>query len=145
MNQSNAGPDPNDLGYGAWFAFWGQLIVLALFAVLGGWFASDSRAPGDAACGLTLSLAAIALAFLRLKSRFDGAGGNWASFLLVDNMTSLVAAIVVFAALALAGLATAGSVDHGGLHDAGVALAAVSALAVFLSIKHVFDTQERSR
>jgi hypothetical protein len=134
-----------ELGYGGWIAFWGQLIVLALLAVLGAFYASADEAPGDYACGLTLTLTAIALAFLRLKSRFDGAPAGWGSFCLVDDMANLVAVIVVFTIVALAGLFVAAGFDHGGLHDAGVALFATSGIAVFLSIKRVFDNFDRTR
>ena len=142
MNQSSARAESNELC--AWIAFWAQLVVLAALAVLGAFFASDDSAPGDYACGLLLSLAAIALAFLRVKNRFDAAA-DWVSFLLVDDMANLLAVIVVFTILGLAGLFTAAGFDHGGLHDAGVALFAASGLGVFLSMKHVFDKADRTR
>ena len=143
MNQSSAGPDLSELC--AWIAFWAQLVVLAALAVIGASFASEDSAPGDYTCGLLLSLAALALAFLRVKNRFDGGAADWGSFLLVDDMANLLAVIVVFTVLGLAGLFTAAGFDHGGLHDAGVALFAASGLAVFLSLKHVFDTADRTR
>ena len=70
---------------------------------------------------------------------------DWASFLLVDDMANLLAVIVIFTVLGLAGLFIAAGFDHGGLHDAGVALFVVSGLAVFLSMKHVFDKADRTR
>ncbi len=152
MDQSSAGPEstelgPTELGYGAWIAFWAQLAVLGGLAVLGAAFASANRDPGDYACGLVLSLAAIALAWMRLKNRLDARGdeqaGDWRSFLLVDDMANLVAAIVIFTVLALAGLFVAAGVDHGGLHDSGIALFLASGVAVFLSLKHFFDNLDR--
>ncbi|HEV8679280.1 MAG TPA: hypothetical protein VGQ90_07880 [Stellaceae bacterium] len=148
MNQSSTAPEitrpgPGELGICAWIGFWAELVVLGLFAVIGAFFASEGRAPGDYACGLLLSVAAIALAFLRLKSRFDGNAPGWSRFLLVDDVANLVVAIVVFTVLALAGLFVAARFDHGGLHDGGVALFVVSALAVFLSLKNVFDNLDR--
>ena len=150
MNQSTGRPrttesDANDLGFTGWIVFWCQLVVLALLVVLGAFYASADEAPGDYACGLVLGLAAIALAFLRLKNRFDGAPMGWGSFCLVDDMANLVAVIVAFVIVALVGLFVAAGFDQGGLHDAGVALFAVSALAVMLSMKHVFDNLDRSR
>ena len=53
--------------------------------------------------------------------------------------------IVIFTILGLAGLFIAAGFDHGGLHAAGVALFAASGLAVFLSMKHVFDALDRAR
>ena len=145
MDESHASDGPGEPGYGAWIGFWAQLVVLGVLAVLGAFFASENRAPGDYACGLVLGVAAIALAFLRVKSRFDGGAADWASFLLVDDMANLVAIIVVFAILGLAGLFVAAGVEHGGLHDSGVALFIASGLAVFLSLKHVFDNLDRRR
>ena len=135
----------DELGFCAWFVFWGRLVVLGVAAVLGAFFASADAAPGDETCGLLLAVASIVLAFLLLKWRFDGGAAGLGGFLLVDTLPGLVAATVFLTALALGGLAVAADFEYGGLHDAGVALAAVSALAVFLSIKHVFDVRERRR
>ncbi|HVC55433.1 MAG TPA: hypothetical protein VND95_05730 [Stellaceae bacterium] len=143
MDESSEGREPGELGYGLWIGFWGQLAVLALLVVLGASFASAGRAPGDDVCGLTLSLAALALAFLSVKRRFDGVPADCASVLLVDDMPNLIAVIVIFAVLGLAGLIVAADFGRGGLHDGGVALFVVSALAVFLSMKSVFDTRDR--
>jgi hypothetical protein len=143
MNQSSATTEPNELGVCAWIAFWAQLVVLGVAAVLGAFFASECRAPGDYACGVLLSLAALALAFMRIKSRFDGGPADWGSFLLVGDMPNLAAVIAIFTVLALAGLFVAARFDHGGLHDAGIALFVASGLAVFLSLKHVFDNLDR--
>jgi hypothetical protein len=137
MDEPNA---ENELGLCAWIGFWVQLVVLGACAVLGAVFASADSDPGDYTCGMLLSLGAVALAFMRLKNRFDGGPAGWGSSLLVDDMPNLVAVIVIFALLALAGLFTAAAVDQGGLHDAGIALFVASGLAVFLSLKHVFDT-----
>jgi hypothetical protein len=137
------GASDAELGLGAWIAFWAQLVVLAIFALVGAAFASADNARGDYACGLLLSGASIALAFMLLMRRLDGAPANWASFLLVDDIANLVAVIVVFALLALAGLFVAAGFDRGGLHDGGVALFIASGLAVFLSLKHVFDNLDR--
>ena len=150
MEQSRAGLEatelePGELGICAWIGFWAPLVVLGVLTVLGAFFASANSAPGDYTCGLVLSFAAIALAFMRLKSRFDGAAADWASFLLVDDLPNLVAVIVVFAVLGLAGLIVAAGVGHGGLHVGGVALFVASGLAVFLSLKHVFDNLDRQR
>jgi hypothetical protein len=113
-------------------------------AIIGALFASAAdAAPGDYACGLILTLAAVILAFLRLKRRFDGGPLDWSSFLLVDDSASLVAAIVVFAFLGLAGAFIAAGVGYGGLYDGGVALFVVSVLGALLSIKRFFDVHDR--
>jgi hypothetical protein len=141
--QSSAGPEPGELGYCAWFGFWVPLLALGFVAIIGASFASADRAPGDDICGLTLSLAAVALVFLRVKQRFDGGSLDWGSFLFVDNAANLVLAIVAFAILGLGGLIAAARVEYGGLHDGGIALFVVSAFGVFFSTKHVFDNLDR--
>jgi hypothetical protein len=60
---------------------------------------------------------------------------------LVENTANLIAVIVVFAILGWAGLLIAAGAQ-GSLHNAGLALFAASGLAVFLSLKHVFDKLE---
>jgi len=132
MDPSNDTAEVSDLSMCAWIGFWAELAVLGVLAVLGAFFASGDGAPGDYACGLVLSLAAIALAFMRLKRRFDGGrAADWGSFLLVDDMANLLAVIVIFTILGLAGLFVAAGFDHGGLHGSGIALFVASGLAVF--------------
>jgi small-conductance mechanosensitive channel len=116
--------------------------VLGALAILGGYAASRGE-PGDYATGLILAIAAIALAFFRLKRRFDDAPTDWLHFLLVDDMRNLGLVIAVFVALGLAGLFIAAASVSGSLHVAGVALFATSAVVVFLSLKNVFDTLDR--
>jgi hypothetical protein len=129
--------------YWSWFGFWAEFVGLGLLAILGAFFASRGGAPGDYATGLTLSLAALALAFFRLKRHFDGAPAGWSRFLLVDDMRNLALAILVFTALGLAGLFVAAGSQQGSLHIAGVALFVTSGLVVFLDLKNVFDTLDR--
>jgi hypothetical protein len=148
MQHSDVAPNaprigPAEPSYCAWLAFWGELLILALLAVVGAFFASAEASPGDYACGMALSLAAIVLAFMRLKHRLDGGDPHWAGYLLVDDFGNLVAVVVVFAIVALAGLFVAARFDQGGLHDAGVALFVASGIAVFLSLKRVFDNLDR--
>lgn len=133
----------DSMGYCAWFGFWGQFVVLFLLAVIGGLFASAGAAPGDYACGLILALAAIALAFMRLKAWFDGgSAGGWGNFLFVDDTANLILAIVVFIILGLGGALVASGAAYGGLQNGGIALFIVSAVGVLLSLKHVFDIRD---
>lgn len=143
MNRSSVQPVSEELSFCAWFGFWAQFAVLGFLAIVGAFYAGEADSPGDYACGLILTVAAIALGFMRLKHRLDGGPPGWGSFLLVNSMAGLVAAIVAFTILGLAGLFIAEGAEHGGLHNAGVALFIASGLAVFLSMKHVFDTLER--
>jgi len=140
MNHSDTREEP---GYGAWIVFWAVLFLLTACVIAGAVFASQDEARGDYACGIVLCLAAIALAFLWIKNRFDAGPADWRCFLLVDDMANLVAVIVVFTVLALAGLFVAAGYEFGGLHNGGVALFLTSGLAVFLSLKHVFDNLDR--
>ena len=127
--------------YWTWIVFWAQFAVLAVLAIVGAFWASEGHRPGDYSTGLWLSLACIALAFMRLKQYFDAGRTDWSTFLFVDDMANLIAAIVVFVIVALVGLFVAAGSD-GSLHNAGIALFAASGLAVFLTMKRVFDKLE---
>src|SRR4051812_14786931 len=69
-------PEPGTAGAGAWVLACGEFVLLAFLAIVGAFFASANADPGDYACGMILVLAAIALAFLRLKARFDAASNG---------------------------------------------------------------------
>jgi hypothetical protein len=136
-------PQPGVAGAGSELLAWGEFALLGLLALVGAFYASAAAGPGDYACGMILTLASVALAFLRLKARFDGTHGNWAGALLVNDWANLTLVIVVFVLLGLAGLFVAAAYEHGGLHIAGIALFVASGAVVFLNLKHVFDSYER--
>lgn len=142
MDQPIRFPADEARQYRAWLAFWVQLAVLAFLAILGLYFAGQGDEPGDYACGLILAVAAIVLAALRIRNQLDGSAGGWGSLLLVDDMPSLVLAIVLFTILALAGLIVGGTHRSVSVQDGGLALFVVSVLLVFLSVKRFFDVQE---
>src|SRR4051794_17171813 len=104
MDEPTPWPAPMREEYRSWFAFWAQFAVLGLLAILGAFVAARGEEPGDYACGLILSLAAIALAFLRLRLQFDARNDRWTSFLLVDDMANLILVIVLMVIVALAGI-----------------------------------------
>lgn len=137
-------PQPGMAGAGAGLLAGGEFVLLGVLALVGAFFASANASPGDYACGMTLVLASIALAFLRLKARFDGTAGDWSSALLVDDWANLALIIAVFVLLGLAGLFVAAAHESGGLHIAGLALFVASGIAVFLNLKHVFDNYEHN-
>ena len=137
MDTLPAPPQHTDQGYRTWFGFWLQFVVLGGLAILGLFVGSDGQ-PGDYATGLMLTIGAILLAFMRLKSFFDGTSGDWTSFLFVDKPAQLVLVIPLFSVIALGGLFAA-SGEPGTLQDAGVALFIVSGLIISLSLKRVFD------
>jgi hypothetical protein len=128
-----------DRAFWSWLGFWVQFLLLGLFVVIGAFAASGAAEPGDYAAGIVLVVGAAALAFLRLKQRFDGGPPGWRSFLFVDNMKSLVVAIPLFAVIGLIGLFIASAWPSGSLHDGGLALFVVSGVIVFFDIKQVFD------
>jgi hypothetical protein len=130
--------------YWTWFGFWAQFVVLGALAILGLWVAGRGDAPGDYATGLLLAVGAMLLAFLRLKSWFDGTSADWTSFLLVDKPAHLVVVIPLFAVIALAGLFVAAG-QPGSLHDAGIGLFVACGLVIFLSMKRVFDRLDSHR
>jgi hypothetical protein len=139
MDETSRPPDDATRPFGPWLAFWLQFLVLGALAVIGAFAASGAERPGDYACGMLLSLAAVALAFLRLKHRLDGGAPHWADFLLVGDMWNLSLVIPLFVVIGLAGLFVAHAWEGGAMHAAGVALFIVSGAIVFLDIKHVFD------
>ena len=135
-------PDDAERAFWSWLGFWLQILVLGVLAIVGAFAASSAERPGDYACGMVLSLAAIALAFLRLKHRLDGNGSGWADLLLVDDMRNLALVIPLFTVIGLAGLFIAHAWAEGAMHSAGIALFIVSGAIIFLEMKHVFDRME---
>lgn len=139
MNQRSRSPDIAERVFWSWLGFWLQMIVLGVLALIGAFAASGADRPGDYACGMVLSLAAIALAFLRLKRRLDGSGSGWSDFLLVGDMWNLALVIPLFTLIGLAGLFIAHAWENGAMHIAGIALFIASGAIIFLDMKHVFD------
>lgn len=139
MAETSRRPERGDPAFWSWLGFWAQFVVLGLCVVIGAFAASHAASPGDYGSGIVLILGALALAFLRLKRRFDGGAAGWRDFLLVDDMTNLTVAIPLFAVIGLAGLFVARAWPDGSLHDAGLGLFVVSGVIVFLNIKRVFD------
>jgi len=142
MDQRSRSPDIVERAFWSWLGFWLQILALGMLAIVGAFAASAGDRPGDYACGMVLSLAAIALAFLRLKQRLDGSAPGWADFLLVDDMWNLALVIPLFTLIGLAGLFIAHAWENGAMHAAGIALFVVSGAIIFLDMKHVFDRIE---
>jgi hypothetical protein len=142
MNETRRTPDDAERAFWAWLGFWVQLLVLAVLAAFGAFFAAADARPGDYQCGLLLSLGAVAMAFLRLKQQFDGGAPGWNTFLLVDDMKNLAVAVPLFTIIGLAGLFIAHAWEDGALHAAGLALFVASGVIVFLDIKHVYDRMD---
>ena len=139
MDETSPTPDTAERAFWQWLGFWLQFLVLGVLAVVGAFVASGAERQGDYACGMLLSLASTALAFLRLKHQLDGGETDWGDFLLVDDMSNLALVIPLFTVIGLAGLFIAHAWENGAMHGAGVALFIVSGAIVFLNIKHVFD------
>lgn len=130
-------------GMGEWLGFWIQMAVLVLLAILGAWFASSGRGPGDEVSGLILFICALLLAFQRIGARFDGGAENWWQSLFVDKMANLAIVIPLFVVIALAGLFLASAWGSGSLHSGGIGLFCASGLVIFMSLKRVFDRLDR--
>jgi hypothetical protein len=139
MDRSSRRPDEAARAFWSWLGFWLQFLILGFLAVVGAFVASGAERPGDYTCGVALSLAAIALGFLRLKHHFDGGDADWGNFLLVDTMRNLALVIPLFVVIGLAGLFIAHAWESGVMYAAGVALFVVSGVIVFLNIKRVYD------
>jgi hypothetical protein len=142
MDQISRLSDIAERAFWSWLGFWLQILVLGVLAIVGAFAASGAARPGDYACGMLLSLAALALAFLRLKQRLDGNESGCAGFLLVDNMWNLAVVIPLFSVIGLAGLFIAHAWEDGAMHAAGIALFVVSGAIIFLDMKQVFDRTE---
>jgi hypothetical protein len=134
--------DDADRAFWSWLDFWLQILILGGLALIGAFAASGADRPGDYACGMVLSLAAIALAFLRLKRRLDGNGSGWSDFLLVGDMWNLALVIPLFTLIGLAGLFIAYAWENGAMHAAGIALFVASGAIIFFHMKNVFDRME---
>lgn len=139
MNEAPRTAETAEHAFWSWLGFWAQLLLLGVLAVIGAFFASADTRPGDYLCGLLLSLAALALALLRLKHQLDGGATGWSSFLLVDDMKNLALAIPLFTVIGLAGLFIAYAWENGAMHFAGLGLFVASGAIVFLDIKRVYD------
>jgi hypothetical protein len=139
MDETSRTPDDAGRAFWPWLGFWLQFLILGVLAVVGAFVASGAERPGDYACGMLLSVSAIALAFVRLKHQLDGGEAGWTNFLLVDNMWNLALVIPLFTVIGLAGLFIAHSWESGAMHAAGVALFIASGGIIFLDVKHVFD------
>jgi hypothetical protein len=142
MTEMPPTPDTAETVFWSWLGFWLQILVLGVLAIIGAFTASAADRPGDYACGMALTLAAIALAFLRLKNELDGKGSRWDDILLVGDMWNLALVIPLFTVIGLAGLFIAHAWADGAMHSAGIALFIVSGAIIFLDMKHVFDRME---
>jgi hypothetical protein len=142
MAETRQTPDDAERAFWAWLGFWVQFLVLAVLAVVGAFFAAADARPGDYQCGLLLSLGAVAMAFLRLKQRFDGGASGLSALLLVDDMKNLALVVPLFTVIGLAGLFIAHAWEDGAMHAAGLALFVASGVIVFLDIKHVYDRMD---
>src|SRR5260370_18081776 len=107
MAETGRVPVVAEHAFWSWRGVWLQFLVLGVLAVVGAFVASRGERPGDYACGMLLSLGAIALAFLRLKHLLDGGASDWGDFLLVDDMRGLAIVIPLFAIIGPAGLSPA--------------------------------------
>jgi hypothetical protein len=139
LDDTSRMPEDSEHAFWSWLGFWAQFLILGVLAVVGAFVASRGERPGDYACGMLLSLGAIALAFLRLKNGLDGGASDWGDFLLVDDMRGLAIVIPLFAIIGLAGLFIAHAWEGGAMHAAGVALFIASGAIIFLDLKRVFD------
>jgi hypothetical protein len=141
-DQTPRPPESAERAFWSWLGFWVQLLVLAVLALIGAFAASNAEQPGDYACGIILSLGAIALGFIRLRDRLGGGSSGLVDFLLVDNMWSLALVVPLFTVIGLAGLFIAHAWENGAMHAAGLALFVVSGAIIFLDLKRVFDRME---
>jgi hypothetical protein len=145
MDRSSRRPDEATRAFWSWLGFWLQFLILGVLAVAGAFVASGAERQREYPCGIALSLAAIALGFLRLKHHFDSGDADWGNFLLVDNMQNLALVIPLFVLVGLAGLFIAHAWESGAMHVAGIALFVASGAIVFLNIKRVYDRIDAER
>lgn len=145
MQEQHTAPSGKEQSIGAWLGLWVSLAVLVGLAVLGAFVAGTGAEPGDYGCGLTLSISSLVLGFMRIKHHFDVTEGAARGFLLVDTLPNLAVVVPVFVVIGLGGLFVAAAWDFGSLHNAGIALFCASGLAVFLSLKSVYDALDHGQ
>jgi len=145
MDEARRPAQTAEQAFWSWLGFWAQLFLLGALAVIGAFFATADARPGDYLSGLLLSLAALALAFVRLKHQLDGGATEWGAFLLVDDMKNLAVAIPLFTVIGLAGLFIAHAWEQGAMHFAGLGLYVAGAAIVFLDIKRVYDRMDSDK
>ena len=143
MAENDENTAVSDAALRDWLFFWLQLLVLGAVAGFGFAFAAGDAAPGDYQVGLGVAIAAIVLGFLRLKLTLEGDARGLVELILVDDMPSLAAAVVLFIVLGAAGLVIAALWRSGIVYVAGLALFVASVLLIFCDIKRVFDRIDR--
>ncbi|MGH7098362.1 MAG: hypothetical protein ACREE4_11965 [Stellaceae bacterium] len=132
-----------DREFVAWLRFWVQLAILAALTIGGAFYASQSDQPGGYQCGLVLAIVAFLLILALVKRRLDGAPGDLASTLLVNDTNGLSVVVPLLAAAAIGGLVLAANDPPGPLYIFGLALFGASVLAILWQIKHVYDRTDR--
>src|SRR5260370_33909145 len=74
MTKTPPNPDDAERAFWFWLGFWLQILVLGVLAIVGAFAASRADRPGGYTGGMVLSLASVAVAFLRVKNRRGGSG-----------------------------------------------------------------------
>lgn len=127
----------------SWLRFWVRLAILAVLMIGGAFYASQSDQPGAPRSGLILAIVAFILILALVKRRLDGASGDLASMLLVNDINGLSVVVPLLGAIAIGGVILAADDPVGPLYIFGLGLFGASVLAILWQIKHVFDRSDR--
>lgn len=125
-----------------WLAPWFCGACLTAVALYGLVSAGSGSGAGMTAAGLTTFGVAVIALFLGLKNYWDGATVGLCTPMLVDSEFSLVAVVILMAALAVAGLLLAADAVDGVWRYIGYALFVASALVIAVNLKHYFDARD---
>lgn len=122
--------------------WWAGLGGLTAAGVIGLIAASRAQTAGGESTGILLAVLSAVAGFLLIKELFDDGRDRFFPSFELEDAASRFALGVILGVLAVAGLLAA-ALAGGALYTTGIAVAVVSTLAVFWTLKVHFDAQAK--